>query len=129
MNVNDVYGNGRMIGVICRYGFNDYEIMLSTLSLKDSEKLWNIITPYAEPDGCCGARGGMDMTLSDCNIQYLEDEWQPRYRNTSNPKDVVTIDTIFKRYIDITGSHKGFEAYVDSGFMCGNEKEYEEVTV
>ena len=116
-----------MIGVICRYGFNDYEIMLADFSEEDSEKLWNIITPYAEPYGCCGARGDRDMTLGDCNIGYLEDDWQPKYRATSDPKDVVTISEIFKRYVDINGTHKGFEEYVDGGFMNGNEKEYEEV--
>lgn len=117
----------RMIGVVVRHSFNDYEIMLAGLSEKDSEKLWDIITPYAEPDGCCGCRGDRNMTLDDCNITYLEDGWQPRYRSTDNPKDVVTISEIFKRYVDINGTHKGFEEYVDNGFMNGNEKEYEEV--
>lgn len=117
----------RMIGVVVRHSFNDYEIMLAELSENDSEKLWNIITPYAELYGCCGCRGDRNMTLDDCNITYLEDDWQPRYRSTDNPKDVVTISEIFKRYVDINGTHKGFEEYVDNGFMNGNEKEYEEV--
>jgi len=47
-----------------------------------------------------------------------------QYFNTSDLSDVVTIDTILKRYIDIHGTIDGFEEYVKSGFKNGNEVEY-----
>lgn len=38
------------------------------------------------------------------------------YFNTKKVDDVVTLETIMKRYIDINGSVDGFEKYVKSGF-------------
>ena len=126
MKVREITGD-RMIGVICRYGFNDYQIMLAEFNDEDNEKLWDIITPYADNDEVWGERGNRDMTLKENNVDYLERDWQPKYRSTAVEGDIVTISEIFKRYVQINGTHKGFEEYVDSGFMNGNEKEYEEV--
>lgn len=117
----------RNIGVVIRFGFNDYEILLTNLTDEDDQKLWEILTPYADGNECCSYRGDKTMTLEDCNIGWLERDWQPKYRSTENPKDIVTLNTIFERYMDNNGTHKGFEEYVDSGFMNDNEKEYEEI--
>ena len=114
-----------MIGVVIRYGFNDYEIMLTDFTEEDDKKLWDIISVYGD-NSICGQRGDRHLTLEDCNVAWLEATWKPMYRNTANPYDVVDISTIFKRYVEINGTHKGFEEYVNSGFMNGNEKEYEE---
>lgn len=126
MKVREITGD-RMIGVICRYGFNDYQIMLTEFSDEDNEKLWNIITPYADNDKVWGERGNRDMTLKENNVDYLESDWQPKYRSTADDKDIVTISEIFNRYVQINGTHKGFEEYVNDGFINGNEKEYEEI--
>ena len=60
MKVREITGD-RMIGVICRYGFNDYQIMLAEFNDEDNEKLWDIITPYADNDEVWGERGNRDM--------------------------------------------------------------------
>lgn len=44
--------------------------------------------------------------------------------NTEDPADVVTLPDILGRYLDINGTVDGFEEYVKSGFMNGNNKEY-----
>ena len=115
----------KMIGVVIRHDFDDYEIMLTDFTKEDDKKLWDIVSDYAD-DGICGQRGDRHLTLEDCNVAWLEETWKPMYRNTANPNDIVDISTIFKRYVEINGTHKGFEEYVNSGFMNGNEKEYEE---
>lgn len=117
----------RVIGIVYRFGFNDYEIMLDKLSKEDSDAMEEIMMKYAEPYGCCSSRGDRTMTLADCDIDYVEGDFMPKYRATNDKADVVTINEIFNRYIQINGTHKGFEEYVDSGFMNGNEKEYEEI--
>ena len=47
-----------------------------------------------------------------------------KYYSTSDPKDIVEIDEIFRRYIQINETIDGFEEYVNSGFRNGNEIEY-----
>lgn len=49
------------------------------------------------------------------------------YVNTENEKDIVTLDEIRKRYVDINGTDEGFSDYVSSGFQEGNVKEYRPV--
>lgn len=49
---------------------------------------------------------------------------QKLYKNTSNPNDIVTLPIIFLRYLQINETYKGFEEYVDDGFMNGIEVEY-----
>ena len=46
------------------------------------------------------------------------------YINTDNPKDIVTLPQIFARYLQINDTYEGFEDYVSSGFLNGNEIEY-----
>lgn len=52
-----------------------------------------------------------------------------KYVSTSDPTDIVTIDVIFKRYVSIQETEKGFEEYVSNGFLddCGFA-EYKELT-
>ena len=44
--------------------------------------------------------------------------------NTENENDVVTLEEIKRRYIDIQGTVEGFEKYVANGFRDGIEAEY-----
>lgn len=46
------------------------------------------------------------------------------YVNTWEPSDIVTLEEIKDRYIQINGSEKGFLEYVESGFMDGLICEY-----
>lgn len=46
-----------------------------------------------------------------------------KYKDT-NTGDDLTLPEILNRYIQINGTHKGFEEYVDGNFMNGNEQEY-----
>ena len=49
------------------------------------------------------------------------------YVNTSDENDIVTLDEIRQRYIDINGTDEGFDSYVVGGFYDGNVKEYRPV--
>ena len=49
------------------------------------------------------------------------------YVNTDSKEDIVTLDEIRQRYIDINGTDEGFDSYVAGGFYDGNVKEYRPV--
>ena len=49
------------------------------------------------------------------------------YINTEDAKDIVALEEIKRRYMDIQGSSEGFEEYVASGFVDGIIAEYKEV--
>lgn len=49
------------------------------------------------------------------------------YINTENRKDIVTLEEIKKRYVDINETDNGFEEYVKSGFLNGITVEYVEL--
>lgn len=49
------------------------------------------------------------------------------YINTEDRKDIVTLEEIKKRYIDINETDNGFEEYVKSGFLNGITVEYIEL--
>ncbi len=42
-------------------------------------------------------------------------------------EDIVTLDEIRQRYVDINGTDEGFDNYVADGFYDGNVKEYRPV--
>lgn len=46
------------------------------------------------------------------------------YVNTDSKEDIVTLDEIRQRYVDINGTDEGFDNYVADGFYDGNVKEY-----
>ena len=45
------------------------------------------------------------------------------YKDTATG-EIVSLTEIFDRYLQINGTYKGFEEYVDGGFVNGNETEY-----
>lgn len=46
------------------------------------------------------------------------------YMNTDDKTDIVTLDQIRQRYIDVNGSDEDFDDYVENGFYDGNMREY-----
>lgn len=46
------------------------------------------------------------------------------YVNTDDKTDIVTLDQIRQRYIDVNGSDEDFDDYVENGFYDGNIREY-----
>lgn len=111
----------KVIGIVMRHDFNDYEFMLADLSEKDSSKIMDIMEKYE--DKSCGFRDNRNMTLADANIDYLEHGWQTKFRCTATG-ETVTLPQIFQRYFEINGTYEGFEAYVNKGFRNGIEVEY-----
>lgn len=51
------------------------------------------------------------------------------YVNTDEPTDIVTLETIRKRYIQINGTENGFMEYVRNGFYDGIFQEYKRITL
>ena len=49
--------------------------------------------------------------------------------NTDSKEDIVTLDEIRQRYVDINGTDEGFDNYVADSFYDGNVKEYRHVYV
>ena len=45
------------------------------------------------------------------------------YKDTATG-EIISLTEIFDRYLQINETYKGFEEYVDSGFVNGNETEY-----
>lgn len=55
----------------------------------------------------------------------MEDIYMTKlYMNTDDKTDIVTLDQIRQRYIDINGSDEDFDDYVENGFYDGNMREY-----
>lgn len=55
----------------------------------------------------------------------MEDIYMTKlYMNTDDKTDIVTLDQIRQRYIDINGSDEDFDDYVENGFYDGNIREY-----
>lgn len=49
------------------------------------------------------------------------------YVNTGNQNDIVTLDKIKERYIQINETEEGFSEYVSNGFYDGNIQEYKPI--
>lgn len=49
------------------------------------------------------------------------------YINTDNESDIVSLDEIKERYIQINGTEEGFADYVSGGFYDGNIQEYKPI--
>lgn len=55
----------------------------------------------------------------------MEDIYMTKlYMNTDDKTDIVTLDQIRQRYIDVNGSDEDFDDYVENGFYNGIIKEY-----
>ena len=55
----------------------------------------------------------------------MEDIYMTKlYMNTDDKTDIVTLDQIRQRYIDVNGSDEDFDDYVENGFYDGNIREY-----
>lgn len=55
----------------------------------------------------------------------MEDIYMTKlYMNADDKTDIVTLDQIRQRYIDINGSDEDFDDYVENGFYDGNIREY-----
>ena len=46
------------------------------------------------------------------------------YMNTDDKTDIITLDQIRQRYIDINGTDEEFDEYAKNGFYNGIIKEY-----
>lgn len=63
----------KIIGLIYRYGKNDYGIMLNDFDKVDSERLMDIYTRYADEGS--GIRGDGNKSINDANVEYWENMW------------------------------------------------------
>ena len=63
----------KIIGVVWRFGKNDYQITLADYSQRDQKKLLEIDASYDEKCSC--QRGNADLTIKDANIEFWENEW------------------------------------------------------
>ena len=61
------------IGIVYRYGYNDYEIQLMDFNKNDTETLLTIPMKYG--DESSGLRGDRDLSLADANVDYWEKDW------------------------------------------------------
>lgn len=65
----------KVIGLIWRFGKNDYQISLTQYDDKDQEVLQDIETRYGDADRYSCVRGDENLTIKDANIEYWESEW------------------------------------------------------
>jgi hypothetical protein len=63
----------KIIGLIWRYGKNDYGVMMANMDGDDQEDLMRIYERYEEDS--TNERGNMDMSLSDAGVLYWEDRF------------------------------------------------------
>lgn len=61
-----------IIGLVYRFGANDYQLSLTRFEPSDQELLLEIFTKYCDKDAFSCARGGKKLTIDDANIDYWE---------------------------------------------------------
>ncbi len=69
----------KVIGLVYRYGPNDYQINLMDFDDKDQEVLMSLMERY--DGGCSCERGDKTLTLEAANVEYWERELSIRARN------------------------------------------------
>lgn len=60
----------KIIGLVYRFGKNDYQISLMDFDDKDQDKLMIMEEKYSNKCSC--ERGDMNLTLKDANVEYWE---------------------------------------------------------
>ena len=65
----------KIIGVIWRYGKNDYQISLADFNKADERALLKIDMKYGDNDGYSCVRGDENISIKDANIEYWENGW------------------------------------------------------
>lgn len=68
-----------VIGLIWRYGNNDYQINLMEFSPKEKEILDKILQNHE--DDASGVRGDALLTIKGANIAFWEEKWSTKERN------------------------------------------------
>lgn len=68
-----------VIGLIWRYGYNDYQINLMEFNPSEQAKLDEMLT--AHEDDASGIRGSANLTIESANIAFWEKEWSAKERN------------------------------------------------
>lgn len=63
----------KIIGVVWRFGKNDYQISLTDYDKEDQEKLLAIDAKYEEKYSC--ERGNENLTIKAANAEFWEDLW------------------------------------------------------
>lgn len=66
--------NDKIIGVVWRFGKNDYQISLTEFDQEDQAKLLEIDNKYSEKYSC--ERGNENLSLKDANVQFWETMWK-----------------------------------------------------
>lgn len=65
--------DSKIIGVIWRFGKNDYQISLTDFDQEDQKKLLEIDDKYSEKYSC--ERGNENLTIKAANVEYWEKDW------------------------------------------------------
>lgn len=66
----------KIIGVVWRFGNNDYQISLTEFEEKDQAILMDIISKYE--DKCSCERGNEQLSIADANVRFWEFMWDKK---------------------------------------------------
>ena len=104
--------NDKIIGLVWRYGKNDYEIMLNEFDEVDQERLQDIYDRYA--DGGSGERGDKFLTLETSNVDYWEDEWAKADMESRRKELAHKLFIVGMEETDILYDHQADEQVTES---------------
>jgi hypothetical protein len=72
--------DSKIIGVIWRFGKNDYQISITDYDEEDEQALLKIDEKYGDRDAYSGLRGDENISIKDANIEYWENDWAKEER-------------------------------------------------
>ena len=98
----------KVIGLIYRFGKNDYQISLMETDEHDQDLLMKIMEKYG--DDCSATRGDGKLTIEDANVDWFERSWAAKEAEAKRKelahkiyKEAVEGDWAF--YDDHEGTH------------------------
>lgn len=114
----------KVIGLIWRFGNNDYQISLTQYDDKDQEVLQDIETRYGDADRNSCVRGDENLTIKDANIEYWEREWSKGKKKKL--RTFIFVKTYKEKSFGIRGKVRRCIVGMEQGTMfpsCQNDKE------
>lgn len=117
----------KIIGLVYRFGKNDYQISLMDFDKHDQDTLLTMMVKY--DDKCSCERGDSYLTIDNANIEYWETEWAEQDAEAKRKelahkiyKQAVEGDWAF--YDDQEGTHwteddiyEGLKSAKDSAYL------------
>ena len=102
-------GVEKIIGVIYRHGYNDYEFTLGDFPTEMADSIESMVMNFDDGYNISGCRGDRNMTLADANIAHFEKEWKWSNITEDVKKRIINNmeDLYYDKYREIVPDEEG----------------------